>query len=109
MYGGFPDGVHPYPDPARIDTSPYYVWLALYNLIYVIPLLVIVMLFVITLGSRKLSAREGRTLKLLSGLMMLELGLALLFVPTALDNVGAAVALLLVAIVLTFAITRVRG
>lgn len=93
----------------ELAPAAYYAWLALYNLIYVIPLLVIVMLFVITLGSRKLSAREGRTLKLLSGLMMLELGLALLFVPTMLDSVWVAVALLLVAIVLTFAVTRVRG
>jgi cytochrome c biogenesis protein CcdA len=51
-----------------------YLYLALYNLIYVAPLAVIVVAFARSLGARKLAERQGRLLKLLSGTMMLELG-----------------------------------
>ena len=61
----------------------HFLYLALYNLVYVLPLLAIVLAFVGTMGARKLSEREGRLLKLLSGLMMLGLGLLLLVAQAA--------------------------
>ena len=91
----------------ELPTTTYYLYLAFYNVIYVIPLLLIVGVFVATLGSRKLSEREGRVLKLLSGLMMFELGIVLVFAPAALNNVMTAVVLLVVALVLTFVLTRI--
>jgi len=72
----------------QLSTGAYYFYLALYNLIYVIPLLIIVLAFTWTLGSRKLGEREGRLLKLLSGVMMVGLGLLLLF------GTGAVIAVL---------------
>jgi len=78
-----------------------YGWLALYNLIYVLPLAAIVVLFARTLGARRLSEREGRLLKLLSGLMMLGLGLLLLFVPERIDQPAIALGLMLAAVLLT--------
>lgn len=93
-----------------LPTTGYYLYLALYNVIYVIPLLVIVLLFAITLGARKLTESEGRTLKLISGLMMLGLGLLLLFAPQTLSNPLTAVALLLAALALGLLLRRrVRG
>ncbi|MBT8444758.1 MAG: hypothetical protein KJO13_08420 [Gammaproteobacteria bacterium] len=89
-----------------LPTSSYYLYLVLYNVIYVIPLLLIVGVFVATLGSRKLSEREGRVLKLLSGLMMFELGVVLVFAPAALNNVMTAIVLLVVALLLTLVLTR---
>jgi len=77
----------------------YYLWLALYNLVYVVPLAAIVAVFSFTLGGRKLQESEGRLLKLVSGNMMLGLGLTLLFAPQWLDNLGAT-ALLLVFVAL---------
>jgi hypothetical protein len=75
------------------DLSPaaYYGYLVLYNLIYVLPLLAIVLVFTFTLGSRKLSEDQGRVLKLLSGLMMLALGALMLVAPERLGDprVGA--------------------
>ena len=68
----------------ELSTIEYYAYLALYNLIYVLPLLAIVMVFSFTLGSYKLSEQQGRFLKLLSGLMMLGLGLVMLFAADAL-------------------------
>lgn len=76
-------------------------YLALYNVVYVLPLAAIVVVFVVTLGSRKLQEREGRALKLLSGVMMLGLGAALLFAPGLLHRLGLAVGLLVVAIAVT--------
>ncbi len=82
----------------------YYLYLVFYNIIYVIPLVVIVLIFTKTLGSRKLSEKEGRILKLVSGLMMLELGLFLLFAPDLLSHLLTAISLIFAAIILTVSI-----
>jgi hypothetical protein len=63
------------------NPAKHLLYLALYNAIYILPLLLIVLAFARTLGARKLSEREGRLLKLLSGLMMLGLGVLLLAAP----------------------------
>ncbi len=81
-------------------------YLAAYNVIYVLPLLTIVLAFVGTLGSRKLSEREGRLLKLLSGLMMLGLGLLLLLAPEWLDDLTVALGLMAGAVGLTWLAAR---
>jgi thiol-disulfide isomerase/thioredoxin len=86
---------------ADLSTPGYYGYLALYNLIYVIPLFGIVVAFVWTLGSRKLQPEEGRALKLLSGTMMLGLGMVLLFAPHLLEQVGVAIGILLGAVAVT--------
>jgi uncharacterized membrane protein HdeD (DUF308 family) len=84
-----------------------YLYLIAYNIIYVVPLAVIVLGFTATLGSRKLSEQEGRVLKLLSGTMMLVLGLLLIFYPGMLNSVLAAVLTLFIAIGVTAAIVLV--
>jgi len=84
----------------------HYLYLLFYNLIYVLPLFAIVMTFVRTLGARKLSEREGRLLKLLSGLMMFGLGNLLILAPEQLDNPLTALALPLAAIALTMLAAR---
>jgi hypothetical protein len=63
--------------------------------------MVIVLLFTITLGIRKLSVNQGRLLKLLSGVMMLELGSVLLFHPELLNSIYTGIALLLIAVLIT--------
>ncbi len=89
----------------ELPTGSYYLYLLLYNAVYVVPLATAVGVFAWTLGSRKLQEREGRALKLLSGLMMLGLGLLLIFAPDALQNVGIAVGLLLAALLATAGFT----
>jgi uncharacterized membrane protein HdeD (DUF308 family) len=83
-----------------------YFYLALYNLVYVLPLAAIVLVFVRTLGARKLGEREGRLLKLLSGTMMLELGVLLLAAPEWLSRLGVAFALLAGAVAVTWLAAR---
>lgn len=84
----------------------HYLYLALYNVIYVLPLLVIVLAFVRSMGSRKLSERDGRLLKLLSGLMMAGLGAVLLLAPERLDQPAVALALPAIAVALTWLARR---
>jgi len=83
---------------AQLETWQYYAWLAAYNVIYVIPLLAIVIVFVKTMGARKLSESEGRILKLVSGFMMLGFGLLLLVAPQWLTDPMASILVLLVAV-----------
>ena len=89
-----------------------YAWLALYNAIYIVPLLLIVLAFVGTLSAHKLSEREGRLLKLMSGVMMFQLGLVLTFVPAWLNDLWVTAGLLVVALVSTgiaWQLTRAGG
>ena len=81
-----------------LETWQYYAWLAAYNVIYVIPLLAIVVVFVKTMGARKLAESEGRVLKLVSGFMMLGFGLLLVFAPQLLTNPLASILLLVVTV-----------
>ncbi len=64
-----------------LTTLEYYGYLGLYNLAYIADDAVMVTIAVVTLSHRKLQEREGRWLKLISGLVMLGLGLLLLFAP----------------------------
>jgi thiol-disulfide isomerase/thioredoxin len=91
---------------AQLETWQYYAWLAVYNVIYVIPLFVIVFVFVRTMGSRKLSEGEGRVLKLVSGFMMLGFGLLLLIAPQWLTNPLASISVLLVAVAVALAAAK---
>ncbi|MBF0484566.1 MAG: hypothetical protein HQL25_07670 [Candidatus Omnitrophica bacterium] len=65
----------------------YYSYLAFYNLIYVVPLLMIVGVFIITFRGRQLTQRHMEIMKYVSGLIMIVLGIILLINP-ALVGVG---------------------
>jgi glutaredoxin len=78
----------------QLPTLRYYLYLAFYNLVYIVPLAIIVAVFTVTLGSRKLSEWQGQVLKLVSGLMMLGLALVLLVKPALLNSPLVSVLLL---------------
>ena len=78
-----------------------YAYLALYNLIYVLPLAAIVGVFARSLGGRRLGERQGRLLKLLSGLMMLELGTLLLLAPESTGSALVGLGLIAAALAVT--------
>lgn len=59
----------------------YYGYLGLYNVAYMLDDSLLLILAVVTLGRRKLQEKEGRWLKLLSGVVMLGLGVALIAQP----------------------------
>ncbi|MGF7213010.1 hypothetical protein GGE65_007646 [Skermanella aerolata] len=81
----------------------------MYNIIYVQPLAAIVAVFAWTLGSRKLSEPERRALKLVSGLMMLQLGLVLPIAPDLLSNMWIGLVVLIAAVVVTGALVRAEN
>jgi uncharacterized membrane protein HdeD (DUF308 family) len=91
---------------ADLPVAGRYAWLAAYNLIYVLPLAAIVIVFARTLGARKLTEREGRLLKLMSGLMMVGLGALLLIAPELVSQAGIAFGLLAGAVALTWLAAR---
>lgn len=94
---------------SELPPAGYYLYLALYNLVYVMPLVVIVLAFVRSMGARKLTERDGRLLKLLSGAMMLELGALLLVAPERLNNLAVAFGLLGVAMAITWIAARMTS
>ncbi|MBI5695660.1 MAG: hypothetical protein HZC51_07975 [Nitrospirae bacterium] len=81
-----------------LPANVYYLYLALYNTVYVLPLAAMVGLFTVTLGSRKLTEWQGRELKLVSGMMMLFLGGVLLVNPALLADLAASAGLLAAAL-----------
>ena len=91
---------------ADLSAAGRYGYLAAYNLIYVVPLALIVAFFARSLGARKLTEREGRLLKLMSGVMMLELGALLLLAPERVSQVGIAFGLMAVAAGVTWIAAR---
>jgi len=94
---------------ADLESWQYYAWLAAYNVIYVLPLLAIVTVFVKTMGARKLSESEGRLLKLISGFMMLGFGLVLLIAPNLLTNALASILVLAAAVGASLVVARVAA
>ena len=91
----------------RMPPAGYYAYAALYCVVYTIPLLAILGVFIFTLGSRKLTEWQGRKLKLASGLMMLCLGLALLIEPSILTDASSAVLILVAALAASFLVIEV--
>ncbi|MGW8273113.1 MAG: hypothetical protein ACWGN7_06975 [Thermodesulfovibrionales bacterium] len=65
------------------------------------------MLFSVTLGARKLSEKQGQVLKLVSGLMMLFLGVVLLVDASLFNNVFVGIGMLALALATAWIIIRV--
>jgi hypothetical protein len=91
----------------HLPAATYYLYLMFYNIVYVVPLLIIVVVFTVTLGSRKLSEWQGRVLKLVSGSMMLGLGIVLLVDPALLSSLLTSLGVLSAAIVISLIVATV--
>jgi hypothetical protein len=91
----------------NLSSAWYYLYLVLYNIIYVIPLSTIVIIFTITLGKKHLTEHQGRLMKLVSGTMMLALGGVLLLNPAILSNAFISFILLIGALVVSFAVALI--
>jgi hypothetical protein len=85
----------------KMEMAAYYFYLMMYNVIYVVPLMVIVVVFAVALGSRKMTERQGRVLKLASGSMMISLGSVLIVNPSILSRVSYSVLMVAGAIALS--------
>jgi glutaredoxin len=65
----------------QLDRWAYYGYLALYNMAYMLDDVLVLAIGVITMSHYRLQEREGRWLKLISGLVMVGLGAVLLLQP----------------------------
>jgi len=86
----------------ELATWEYYLFLVLYNLVYIIPLTAILLIFTFTLGASKLSEWQGRVLKLLSGTMMFMLGMVLVLRPMLLNRMLVSIGLLGASVLITW-------
>lgn len=59
----------------------YITWTALYATVYVVPLVLILLNFIYSFQSSRLTETQGRRLKLLGGVFMVVLGLAMIVQP----------------------------
>jgi thiol-disulfide isomerase/thioredoxin len=79
----------------HLPAFDYYMYILFYNIIYVIPLIVVVLVFAFTLGTKKLSEWRGRQLKLFSGGMLFSMGLILIINYMILENFFTPIALMI--------------
>jgi cytochrome c biogenesis protein CcdA len=63
------------------NSFSYYLYLLLYNFIYVVPLIVIITMFGYTLKGKQITQRQMAIIKFIGGLIMILLGLILLINP----------------------------
>ena len=91
------------------DSSPtsYYIYILLYNIVYVIPLIIIVCIFAYTLGRRKLTEWHGQIMKLEAGIMLSCFGALFLYDYQLLENPITPILLLLFSILLTAIISKI--
>lgn len=86
------------------SSATYYMYILLYNIVYVIPLFIIVLIFVITLGKRKLTEWHGQIMKLVSGIMLSLFGIIFLTNYQLLENVLTPILLLIISVSATVVI-----
>jgi len=65
----------------QLDSWSYYGYLLLYNLAYMFDDIIILTIGIVTLSQKRLQEKEGRWLKLISGLVMMGLGIYLIVAP----------------------------
>jgi len=93
----------------NLPSLEHYVYLIFYNLVYVIPLAVIVLIFALTLGRKTFSQLWVRRLKLVSGFMILFLGLILMLNPKLLESILTAFGVMFAAIIISIIIIFIHS
>jgi hypothetical protein len=76
-----------------------------YNIVYVIPLIIIVLIFVFTLGRHKITEWHGQIMKLMSGIMLFSFGILFLFNYQLLENMVTPILLLAFSLLTTLIIS----
>ena len=84
-----------------LPSLQYYLYLILYNLIYAIPMLAIVLIIAITLGKGQFGESWIKRLKLISGFVILFLGFVLVWNYILLEHVGFILRLIFSAVIIS--------
>jgi len=88
------------------DTQNY-MYMIFYNVVYVIPLIVILLLFVFSMGRMKISEWQGQKLKLFSGIMIFTFGLLFIIDYKILGDALIPIILLIFSIISTLVISTI--
>ncbi len=92
----------------QLDMITNVLYIILYNAFYVMPLLVIVLMFIKGLAGKKMTEERGRLLKAISGFMMLGFGMFLIIDPMILSNILVTGSLIALAIIISLGLSKVR-
>jgi len=92
---------------ANLPLAGYYLYIFFYNVVYVIPLIIILGVFVFTLGTTKLSEWQIQRLKLFSGIMIFSFGLCFIINYMWLEKVETAIVLPVISLLLTIGISAI--
>jgi cytochrome c biogenesis protein CcdA/thiol-disulfide isomerase/thioredoxin len=92
-----------------MDDMAAFTYIAIYCSIYVIPLLVIVLIFVKKFDGEKMDEETGETLKAISGFMMLGFGTFLLLNPSVLSNLGAIIGIVAFAVAVSLVLRFLKS
>ena len=82
-----------------LPSLQYYLYLIFYNLVYIIPMAIVVSIFAMTLGKKTFGKEWIKKLKLVSGFIILFLGAALIWNYVLLENVAFIFRIITAAIV----------
>jgi len=90
-----------------LSATEYYTYIFFYNVIYVVPLIIIVLIFVLTLGKRKLTEWHGQMMKLVTGIMLSSFGAIFLINYQLLANIITPILLLVFSLLATAVISSI--
>ncbi|UCH71760.1 MAG: hypothetical protein JSW62_05010 [Thermoplasmatales archaeon] len=90
-----------------LSTIEYYLYIFFYNVVYVIPLIIIVLIFVFTLGRRKLTEWHGQIMKLVTGIMLTSFGVLFIVDYQLLENIVTPILLLFFSLTATAIISYI--
>ena len=85
----------------------FYTYILLYNIVYVLPLVTIVLIFALTLGRRRFSEWHGRVMKLFSGIMLAVFGFFFLYNYKLLEDPFTPISIVIGSAMGTFLISTV--
>lgn len=89
----------------EVPILEYYLYILSYNIIYVIPLIIILVIFSFTLGKMKLTEWQIQRLKLFSGILIFSFGLLFIVDYMLLENILTSISLPLLSFLLTVCIS----
>jgi hypothetical protein len=90
-----------------LSSAEYSSYIFFYNIVYVIPLIIIVLIFVVTLGKRKLTERHGQIMKLVTGIMLTSFGVLFLLNYKILEHIITPIVLLVFSLVAAAVISQI--
>jgi len=89
----------------EVPIIEYYLYIFSYNIIYVIPLIIILVIFSFTLGKMKLTEWQIQRLKLFSGILIFSFGLLFIVDYMLLENILTSISLPILSFLLTLCIS----